>query len=47
MSEQAASVSWEVVQKDIASQLRKFGSKDLGLSRGRLVLALVLSLIHI
>jgi hypothetical protein len=41
MSEQAASVSWEVVQKDIASQLRKFGSKDLGLSRGRLVLALV------
>ena len=41
MSEQAASVSWEVVQKDIASQLRKFGSKDLGLSRGRLILALV------
>ena len=41
MSEQGASVSWEVVQKDIASQLREFESKDLRLSRGRLVLALL------
>lgn len=41
MSEQGASVSWDVVQRDIAARLRELESWDSGLSRGRLVLALV------